>query len=234
VNQPQNDSLDWTATLTGEMLLFGLLAKLMTSDPDQAWLQSLIDGEVFSEVPLGSAEPETQRGLEAINRWIKEHNGTISAETLLSLKGEYISLFIGPGKMLAPVWESVYFSEEHLVFQAQTLSVRYWYRRFGLEIEHPNQEPDDAIGLEFSFMAHLAALALQALEEKDDARFESLLRAQKDFYGDHLLAFGPAWARQVIKYAESDFFRGIGHLALGSMLAVAKLLQLEVPARALK
>jgi putative dimethyl sulfoxide reductase chaperone len=234
VDQTLNTNLDWTATLTGEMLLFGLLGKLIYSDPDQTWLQSLINAEVFSEVPLGNEEHETQIGLETINRWIQGLGGKIDETCLNALKAEYVSLFIGPGKMLAPLWESVYFSEEHQMFQARTLSVRYWYRRFGLEVEHVNREPDDHIGIEFSFLAHLAGLALQALEEKNTVRFESLIKAQKGFFSEHLLQWGPEWAGLVIKHAQSDFYRGLGHLGLGSIQAVANILQVTAPAKAQK
>lgn len=234
MEQTQKEHLDWTTNLTGEMLLFSLLAKLVYSDPDAAWLQSLMDGEVFSEVPLGSEEPETRLGLEAINRWMQDQHGKLSAETVIGLKGEYISLFVGPGKMDAPVWESVYFSDEHLVFQEQTLSVRYWYRRFGLEVEHVNREPDDHIAFEVSFIAHLAGLALKALEENNSARFESLLRAQKDFLSNHLLLWGLRWSNLVVQYAQTDFYRGLGHLVSGSLRSAAKLLELEIPKKALK
>jgi TorA maturation chaperone TorD len=234
VNQTPNQNLDWTTTLTGEILLFGLLAKIIYSDPDAAWLQPLVEGDVFTEVPLGSEEPETLQGLELLNRWAQAQNGQVSPISIENLKTETITLFIGPGRMPVPLWESVYFSDEQLMFQERTMSVRYWYRRFGLETERVNQEPDDHIGLELSFVAHLATLALQALEEKNQARFESLWRAQKDFMKDHLLQWGPTWARLVIKYARSDFYRGIGHLTLGSLLAVARLLELEIPAKVLQ
>lgn len=232
MDHPQNENLDWTTTLTGEMLLLGLLAKIIYSDPDEPWIQSLIDEEVFSAVPLGSDEKETITGLEYLGRWINDQNGKINANSLLDLKTDYVALFIGPGKMHAPVWESVYYSEDSLIFQERTIAVRQWYRRFGVESERRNQEPDDHIGLELSFMARLATLGLQAYEEQDQARFSNFLTAQKKFYSEHLLQWGPAFAKLVIKHAKTDFYRGVGYLTLGSLLAVARILQLEIPAKA--
>jgi TorA maturation chaperone TorD len=233
VNTLQPADLDWPATLTGEMLLLGLLAKIIYTDPDETLLQPLLDEEVFTGVPLGNEEEETIKGLEYLSRWAQNQNGKITPETLLELKSDYIALFIGPGKMHAPVWESVYFSDEHLVFQERTLAVRYWYRRFGLESEHVNQEPDDHIALEFSFLARLSALALQAVEEQDAAGVDRYMSAQKHFFGEHLVQWGPTFAKLVIQHAKTDFYRGIGHLTLGSILAVARILNVKIPVKAL-
>ncbi len=228
----QIEAPDWTSVLTGEILLLGLLAKAIYSDPDKNWIQALIDEDVFSGVPIGSDEEETKIGLEYLNRWVKEQNGEVSEASLTRLKTDNLALFIGPGKMHVPLWESVYFTDEHLIFQERTLAVRYWYRRFGLEPERLNQEPDDHIGLELSFMAHLAMLALQAFEEHNTAEFEKYLKAQKDFFRDHLMLWGPDWAKLVIQHAQTDFYRGMGHLTLGSLQAVAHVLQIEIPVKA--
>ena len=234
MNTIQTQDLDWTPTLTGEMLLLGLLAKILYSDPDETLMQPLIDEEVFTGVPLGNDEEETKKGLEYLSRWTHDQNGKITPAVLIQLKSDYTALFIGPGKMHAPLWESVYFSDERMLFQERTLSVRYWYRRFGLESERFNQEPDDHMALEFSLMVRLAALALQAVEEQDAVGFGQTMAAQKHFFSEHLLQWGPAWAKLVIQHAQTDFYRGIGHLALGSFLAVARILQLEIPAKALE
>ena len=229
-----SQELNWTETLTGEMLLLGLLAKIIYTELDEPLAQSLIDEEVFNAVPFGSDEEETKLGLEILNRWIRAQNGKVNPTSLQALRTDYFKLFIGPGKMHAPVWESVYFSEEHLVLQERTLDVRRWYRRFGLEAEQINREPDDHIGLELSFMARLATLALQAMESQDKAGFTGLMNFQKKFFSEHLAQFGPTWAKLVIEHAQSDFYRGIGHLALGSLQAVARILKVEIRAKALE
>ncbi|MBO2519906.1 MAG: molecular chaperone TorD, partial [Firmicutes bacterium] len=40
--------------------------------------------------------------------------------------------------------------------------MRNWYARYGLVAEKKGQEPDDHVGLELEFVAHLAGLALEA------------------------------------------------------------------------
>lgn len=221
--------MEWSSFLVGESLLCGLLGKILYEEPDQAWLETLIREDVFAETPLGADQAETQRGLELLQRWANENRNGISETKMKVLKQDHLYLFIGVDKVLAPLWESVYFSEKRLVFQEQTLQVREWYSRFQLQAERINREPDDHIGLELIFIAHLASRALQAIEENDEAAFNELLQAQRDFLSEHLLCWGPSWAKLVKQHAQTDFYRGIGHLVHGSLLALADGLKIAMP-----
>lgn len=230
----QTKNLDWAPILTGETLLLGLLGKMIYSEPEEAWIKQLMDEDIFSEVPLGKNEEESQQGLEILRKWIVEQNGRLSGAALMDIKVDYLALFIGPGTMKAPLWESIYFTKDHLLFQNSTLKVRQWYRRFGLEPELLNQEPDDHLGLELLFMAHLSSLGLNALESGNTVLFNQYMTSQKKFYSKHLLKWGPVWAKLVIENSKTDFYRGIGYLTLGSLLAVAHVLQLPIPVQALE
>jgi TorA maturation chaperone TorD len=154
--------------------------------------------------------------------------GGISKQSFDDLKMDYTKLFIGLDILPTAPWESVYFNRERLVFQEQTIQVREWYARFGLQIERFNREPDDHIGLELSFVAHLASRALQAMEE-DSESLEELLQAQRDFLTEHLLRWGPALAKLLKQHAKTDFYRGIAHLTYGALLATAEFLQIKMP-----
>ena len=109
------------------------------------------------------------------------------------------------------------------------MQVRDWFSRFGLQTERLNQEPDDQIGLELSFMAHLTSLALQAIDLGDIEKFESIIQSERDFLSEHLLRWGPAWARLVITHASTDFYRGLAYLTHGALLAAAEHLQIKLP-----
>lgn len=214
--------------LMGEALLFGLLGKILYEELDRAWLETLISENIFAEVPLGEEQTEIQHGLELMKRWSQENRNGIPEEEFKALKSDQLYLFIGLDRVLAPVWESVYFNESRLVFQEQTLQVREWYARFGLQIEKLNREPDDHIGLELSFMAHLASRALQVIGEGETSPDE-ILQAQRTFLSEHLLRWGPSWAKLVKQHAKTDFYRGLAHLTHGALLAAAEALQIPMP-----
>ncbi|MBI5880361.1 MAG: molecular chaperone TorD family protein [Chloroflexi bacterium] len=194
-----------------------MLSRLLYEYPDGSFLQSLVDDDVFAEYPLGDTGPETAAGLRRLQAWSRQCGTPISREALDTLRVDYTRLFMGPGTVLAAPWESVYFSEERMVFQEQTLQVRAWYAQFGLELASRVYEPDDHIGLELSFIAHLAQQSLQALEHDDLDQVQRALQAQRTFMSEHLLRWAPTWCEQVQQHARTDFYRGVGLLTRGTL-----------------
>jgi TorA maturation chaperone TorD len=226
--QHEFNQSDWAAFLTGEALAAGLLGKILYGYPEKAWLQSLADEDVFAESPLGGTQPNVQRGLALLQGWAQSTRGGMASEAFDDLRVDYTRLMLGVERVLAPPWESVYFNEARLVFQEQTVQVRAWYKRFGVEAANHEQEPDDHIGLEFAFVAHLAQQALAALDQQDAAAFEGLLAAQREFLAEHLLKWAAQWCELVETQANTDFFRGIALLVRGVLAEIAAALQIRV------
>jgi TorA maturation chaperone TorD len=144
-----------------------------------------------------------------------------AAEGSVPLARDHQRLFVGPGPLLAPPYESVYLSREHLLFEEQTLQVREAYRAFGLVAPALNREPDDHIGLELHFVAEVCLRSLDALDAGDDDRFDATLAAHQSFLTDHLLVWGPTYLDLITEHAQTDFFRGVALLTAG-LLAQAK------------
>jgi putative dimethyl sulfoxide reductase chaperone len=205
----------WNVLLTGEMLTCGLLGKAFYKYPERAWVQSLIDGDVFSEAPFAAEHALVIAALDLLRKWSEQHRDGLSVQAFDDLVADYTRLFIGPEMVLTPPWESVYFNEERMVFQIETLQVREWYRRFGLQAEKLHNEPDDHIGLELEFIAHLAKAGLIALEQGNATAFEKTLDAQRGFMSEHLLRWAPDWCKQVETQAKNDFYRGMAMLSRG-------------------
>jgi TorA maturation chaperone TorD len=218
---------DWTDFLFGEALLFNLLGKLLYAFPEGNWLRSLYTHEVFIDAPFAMQQPDVMDGLALLNRWGNLPAG-IDESMFQDLKIDNTRLFFGPGRVLAPLWESVYFTEERLVFQESTLDVRRWYQRFGLEPENLHKEPDDHIALEMAFIAHLASLSVHSLEKGEEQECEKLLRAQRDFANEHLLKWAAVWCQQVFENARTDFYRGIALLTRGALAELGQAFSLEM------
>lgn len=212
--------------LAGEFLLFGLLGKLLYNQPAQEEIQALVEDELFSDAPFASDHPDVLDGLALLQKWAAAY-GEDGSAGLSDLQTDWTRLFAGGG--LAPIapWESVYYSEERLLFGESTLDVRAWYRRFGLELANLHHEPDDHIGLELLFIAHLAHLGLAALEEGDEAALARAIGAQRDFCRQHLLVWAPTWSEQMVTLAHTDFYRGLALVVRGALAELAGRLDVE-------
>jgi TorA maturation chaperone TorD len=64
-------------------------------------------------------------------------------------------LFVGPGRLLAPPYESSYLNEHGIVMQDETMAVRRAYLAQGLKLKKQNVEPDDHMALELQFVLEL-------------------------------------------------------------------------------
>jgi TorA maturation chaperone TorD len=223
----QNDH-EQIELFVGQSLLLNLLGMVLFHYPDEDLLPAVLDEEIFSEVPFAGEQPDVISGSSLLCSWLSENKERGEDELLSDIQADYTRLFIGPGKVLAPPYESVHFSSDRLMFQMETLQVRRWYAQFGLQSEKIYNEPDDHIGLEMVFMAHLATQAAVAARQGDDEKLDQLLEAQREFASKHLFRWAFRWCNQVHKEAHTDFFRGIALMTRGSLLELAEMLGVEV------
>ncbi len=106
---------------------------------------------------------------------------------------EFNRLFVGPAKLAAPPYETVYVSDKRTLMQHSTLSVRKRYRAVGFEPEALNVQPDDHLAFELGFMVRL-------LERGD----EESLSALADFLENHLGRWHKAHTNEVRANTEND------------------------------
>ncbi|MEW6717356.1 MAG: molecular chaperone TorD family protein [Chloroflexota bacterium] len=219
---------DWGEVLTGEFLLFGLLGKILYTYPEESWLKSLFDDEMFVESPFTGEQADVIAGLKLLEKTAEEYQrGT--DDIITDLKVDYTRLFDHTERIPVAPWESVYLSKDHLLFQQQVLEVRSWFNSYGLEIINLHKEPEDHVGLELAFLAHLANLGLSAMGEGNESRLEELLDAQRRFLSEHPLKWVPNWCDLMVRYAHTDFYRGVALILRGSLMEIAEILDLEIP-----
>ena len=126
--------------------------------------------------------------------------GPVDAE---AVEQDYLRLFVGLGTPLAPPWESAWASDARLLFQRETLDVRYWYRSAGLEVARLHREPDDHIGLQLEFVG----LLLERDEEGDR-------QTAAEFAREHPLAWAERWVQAVRDNARDAFYPQLAEQAL--------------------
>lgn len=186
--------------LANRQFMYRYLWKAFAAEPDEALLTAVADEHTLEQVVLlagvGSKAEAAQRDLAA---YMDEH-----PDELDGLRGEYTRLFIGPAKLPAPPWESVYVSSDGLIFQACTLEVRRVYREAGYQTAAYPHEADDHLAAELDFMAQLSEDARAAYDVGERNRAFELLSCQRRFLDEHLVTWVGAFAQRLAEGAPSN------------------------------
>lgn len=218
-------------SLAGEILFLDLLGKLWITYPasnNQDWFLSLLDKDLFSDVPFGEGQPDIREGSRLICDWIEEMRDFPDEEILLELRTDYSGLFNCANDIIAPPWESVYRNKYRLVNEDNTLAVRRFYKRFNLVLAHQHTEPDDHIGYELTFTAFLTQKMAAALDAGDDTTFQTVRQAKEEFLSEHLLKWSPLFCAQVEKYAKTKFYKGLSYLLNGISKKLSELYNISL------
>lgn len=211
---------DWTDFLEREAVFLTLVSRVLSDPLDRILKEHLIREGTFQSTPFAFEQPASIAGLQLLQAWAETSAAAPELDTKAWLDQErqdHLALFGGLGAPLASPWESSYLSGDGgLIFQIETLEVRQWYERFGLQVRRKYHEPDDAIIFEFEFIAHLASRAVEAHSQGDEQEFESLLEAQRDFLREHLFRWVFCWCERVEANAQTDLYRGLAKLTEGA------------------
>ena len=142
-------------------------------------------------------------------RWVPEQ--------IDDLKFDYTRLFIGLESILAPPYESVYLSQDHIMFDKQTLNVRHFYEKYHLRVPKKNVQPDDHIGYELHFIALLCHRIVVEFQEGGHEGADQTILDLSNFLDRHLLLWLEAFVNRVVKQAQTDYYRGIALLTQSSV-----------------
>lgn len=123
-----------------------------------------------------------------------------------ALASQYARIFVGPGDLPAPPWESVWRDHRRMLMTPTTLSVRDAYRAQGFIPERYPHVPDDHVALELDFLAALSTDALEACHRGDEAEALRLRDAGTRFAAEHLALWAGDFARAVSEKADSPFY----------------------------
>lgn len=163
---------------------------------------------------------QTRFSTKALESIAQTLSNPIDDPTLAAMGDEYTRLFVGPGKLGAPFWESVYLDERELLFLESTSEVRHLYEREGLQVRTENgREAEDALPFQLDFLATLSQRAAEALNENDADEFHRLVLVQAKFEAGHLANWLPLFAKRAAK-TESPVFYPMLCQAVSDFIAI--------------
>jgi len=224
----QNDGI--AILLANRSYLYTLLQRIFGDEPNQELLEIVTNQHTQESLRLlEDEERKTFNTTLDLLKDLKQDLITDFERTLDMLKSEYTVLLIGPNKLPAPPWESVYITKERTLFQESTLKVRRVYLKYNfLPAKYP-QEADDHIALELDFMANLAGLTLTGFEEERIAEVRKLLYDQKVFLEEHLLVWIGDFSEQIQQGKTQYFYPQMAKL-VEQMLRIDMTLVKEISA----
>jgi len=128
---------------------------------------------------------------------------------LAELKVDHARLFIGPYKLLAPPYGSVWL-EDGVLMGNSTMDVENFYRR--QEVEAASRDVVDHITAELEFMCVLVAREFDAASAGDLDAADGYRQTQKKFLGLHLGAWIAEFTDSVREHAETEFYRTLARV----------------------
>lgn len=113
----------------------------------------------------------------------------------VDIEYDFNSLFIGPGKLLAAPYASVYLDEGQLLMGDSTLSVRNFMLNYGVGVANNIGVPDDHISYEIEF------IILLLNKYQIDKQFSSIL---KQFCNQHFHLWMPPFIENIMQNTRTD------------------------------
>ena len=123
------------------------------------------------------------------------------------LRVDHAKLFVGPYKLLAPPYGSVYLEDGKLMGQS-TIQVKSLYSEEGLDFVL--REAPDHVSVELEFMYLLINRTIEAVNRSDYDEEHSYQQKQRSFLAGYLGQWVPAFAAKVEDAAQTDFYRKLG------------------------
>ena len=200
-----------------ESAVFAALSKGF-SRPTVGLALSLTDGSFAAQLEslFAAGQNETvDRALRLLREYCLACAPKGAEQVRLELEVDFNRLFVGPGKVLAPPYESYYRSGGAQGGRLRTQDekdVKEAYRRFGLALPEDCVELSDHIAVELEFLALLHGQCVEAARQGDDAEAARLAKAAARFEEDHLGTWVHDFADDVRSFAQTPFYASLALL----------------------
>ena len=171
-----------------------LLGTVFLDKPSAPSVKPLLEGlatmDLAAEWPYGE-----KKALDEIAGQLERALAADPAD----LDRDYHRLLVGPGKLAAPPWGSVYLDSESVLFGDSCVALGRWMRARGIELhEGESREPVDHIGRMLVLLSWLC-----------DNQPDQVI----PFMEEHLMTWAPRYFAQLEPAAAGTLYEPLGHLA---------------------
>lgn len=134
---------------------------------------------------------------------------------------EYSRLFLGPFKLVAPPYGSVWLDQSKAVMGDSTARVAAFYQSHGLQLSDDFTELPDHITAELEFLSYLAFRQREAATAGDSAGTAGYAQAQQEFLTAFLLPWLTPFCEAISDDGESPFYAAIARCTAAFCAAAA-------------
>ncbi|WP_288219356.1 Tat proofreading chaperone DmsD [uncultured Adlercreutzia sp.] len=192
-----------------------ILAPLFLEDPVKGSIGEELDalavldgGEAAADWPFAANASEVESFLNQLAAGAASEDKARAA-----LAREYRRLFVGPAKLPAPPWGSVYTDKEGVIFGEGNLRLRAWLRDHGISRLDDAHVPDDHIGNVLQLAALLATEQPDTLDE---------------FLSLHVLPWAPHYLALLEAAAEHPFYASLAALTRATLEGARETRELSI------
>ena len=151
---------------------------------------------------LKDLNPEAKQSAERMNNSINEYEGK-------QLIVEYSRLFLGPFKVLAPPYGSVYIDSGRILMGDSTLDIMHLYREAGLVFRDGFKEVPDHITIELEFLHFITYQELSALHSNNNDDLKKYRKTQvlfiNNFFGQWIFPF----CEKILSNTKNSYYRSL-------------------------
>jgi len=199
--------------LEARIFAYDLLRRTFIEEPAKDFLKALSGDDVIQSFPFARDHALILEGVNQVSKYLSRPDA-LADEAYERLHWDYTRMFVGPHELPAPPWESAYL-EQGLLFQESTLEIRRTYLKYQLLPKNYPHEADDHLGLELDFMYQLSEITKDKMEHPDPEGLVEILEDQEEFLEKHLLKWVPNFAKDIVKSADTDFYKGMAKILEG-------------------
>jgi TorA maturation chaperone TorD len=193
--------------LAGRTGVYRTLQNILGNEPSKEMLEQLSAKATQSVFLLFDNEEDGFKPLLETLFSAAEECLNHGSEALDRLESGFTRLFVGPGAVEAPPWESFYVRGEKAIKQRTSLEVRKAYVAQGLIPAAYPSVADDHIAIELDFLTRLAQRASDAYAINDVPATLLAVDASEMFLREHLLKWVSAFASAVANARHASFYQ---------------------------
>lgn len=207
--------------LAGRAAFYDLLAALYFKplSQEQADAIAALDLSAYADVN----EPFAQ-GLHDIERALAKRNSGTRQELAVDFTAAFAGTSSWEGRYAVP-YESVFTSDEGLLFQESYHEVYRLFRENRVERSAGFDYPDDHLSFLCEFLAILSKRALEALEAGDVAEARAQIDLSLAVLNDHVLSWFDDFEELALRILKTRFYRGVLSMSRGFFLLDAEVLR---------